>query len=240
MFRDIHTLEPDLVIEYYLATKGVSKKHSKNIRRVKQDLINDTKIYQKLAVSGKFHEVKKQISNVDEEVSKSLKVLYDAYVKKSGVTKFIFKQSHVCAGCQKSYATERSTKDHFLPSSVYPNFFVLPWNLIPICGDCNRAKNDAYPKNSKENLPHPYFNGLLFKKNWIKVVIKEVKPLKFELAFDKALRASEKQMVLNHLVTFKLEGAFNSHMSTLFDEIDDELRDTFKANGAANLKAYLR
>ncbi|PMH28177.1 hypothetical protein BCU71_06295 [Vibrio lentus] len=239
MFKNIHTLEPDAVIEYYLAKKGVSKKHSKNIKRIKLDLVNDSIIYKKLAVIGKFHLVNKHISNVDEDIKKSLKVLYDTYVKESGVTKFIFDQSHICSGCQKSYATERATKDHFLPSSVYPNFFVLPWNLIPTCGDCNRAKSDKSPQNSKENLPHPYFNAVLFKKNWLKVVIKEVKPLKYELAFDDKLTQSEKQMVLNHLVTYKLEDAFNSHMSTLFDELDDELQDIFERNDSANLRLFL-
>ncbi len=239
MFRKIHSLEPDTVIEFYLTKKGVSKKHSKNIRRIKSALLNDTNIYQKLAVSGKFHEVSGQISNVDEESKKSLKILYDTYVKESGVKKFIFEQSLYCAGCQKAYATDRATKDHFLPSSTYPNFFVLPWNLVPICGDCNRAKSNVSPKNNKENLPHPYFNHLIFKKNWLKVVIKKVKPLKYEFAFDDVLSPSEKQMVKNHLVAYKLEGTFKRHMSVLFDEQDDGLRERFVNNGSANLRLFL-
>ncbi|MBE3691776.1 hypothetical protein [Vibrio parahaemolyticus] len=70
-------------------------------------------------------------------------------------------------------------------------------------------------------------------------MIKEVKPLKYELAFDDVLRPSEKQMVLNHLVAYKLEGAFNRHMSVLFEELDDVLREIFVNNGAANLRLFL-
>ncbi|QDO82406.1 HNH endonuclease [Shewanella psychropiezotolerans] len=239
MFKNIHTLKPDTVIKFYLAKKGVSKKHKKNINRIKLDLLNDTKIYNKLASSGKFHEVSGKISNVDEDSKKSLKKLYETYVKESGVKKFIFEQSLYCAGCQKGYATDRATKDHFLPSSTYPNFFVLPWNLVPICGDCNRAKSDVSPKSSKENLPHPYYNTLLFKKNWLKVVIKKAKPLKYELTFDDALKPSEKQMVENHLIAYKLRDTFNRHMSVLFDEFDDGLRERFVNNGSANLKLFL-
>lgn len=239
MFNKIHSLKPDTVIEFYLAKKGVSKQHSNNIRKIKSALLNDTKIYKKLAVSGKLHKVRGQISNVDEESKKSLKVLYDRYVKESGVTKFIFKQSLNCAGCQQNYATSRATKDHFLPSSVYPNFFVLPWNLVPTCGDCNRAKLDVSPKNNSENLPHPYFNTKLFKKNWLKVVINQIKPLKYELVVDDSLSPPEKQMVENHLLAYKLKDTFNTHMSVIFEELDDEFREIFVNNGSANLRLFL-
>ena len=239
MFRKIISLKPDTVIEYYLAKKGVSKKHKKNIKRIQLDLLSDAITYKKLAVSGKLHEVHRKVSNVDEDSKNSLKKLYDTYVKESGIKKIIFEQSLYCAGCQKGYATDRATKDHFLPSSVYPNFFVLPWNLVPTCGDCNRVKSDVSPKNSKENLPHPYFNVPLFKKNWIKVVIKEIKPLKYELDFDDELNPPEKQMVENHLRAYKLRNVFSRHMSVLFDELDDELREVFICNGSENLRMFL-
>ncbi|MBE3691777.1 hypothetical protein [Vibrio parahaemolyticus] len=71
MFRNIHSLEPDAVIDFYLAKKGVSKKHSKNIKRIKSDLINDSRIYQKLAISGKFHNIVAQISSVDNDSKKA-------------------------------------------------------------------------------------------------------------------------------------------------------------------------
>lgn len=240
MFSEIHTLEADTVIEFYLNKKGVSKKHSKNIKGIKAALLNDTKIYKKLGVSGDFHKVSGQISNVDEESKKSLKVLYDTYVKESGVKKFIFDLSLYCAGCQRGYATERATKDHFLPSSTYPNFFVLPWNLVPTCGDCNRAKSNVSPKSNKENLPHPYFNSELFKKNWLKVVIQKIKPLKYDLVVNDLLSRSEKQMVKNHLVAYKLKGTFNTHMSVIFAERDDELREIFVNNDSANLRLFLQ
>jgi hypothetical protein len=239
MFNKIHSLKPDAVIKFYLEKNGVSKKHKNNIERIKLSLLNDAEIYKELADSNKLHEVYGKMSTVDKDSTKSLKILYDTYVKESGVKKIIFEQSLHCAGCQEGYATDRATKDHFLPSSIFPNFFVLPWNLVPICGDCNRAKNDINPETVKDNLPHPYFNTELFKRNWLKVVIKEDKPLKYELAFDDELMTSEIQMVKNHLVAYKLKGTFNRHMSVLFEELDDELREKFVNNGSANLRMFL-
>lgn len=239
MFKNIHSLKPDVVIEFYLAKTGVSKKHKKNLNRIKSALLNDTKIYKELAIKGDFHKVRGKISTIDEDSTKSLKILYDTYVNESGVKKFIFEQSLYCVGCQKGYATDRATKDHFLPSSTYPNFYVLPWNLVPTCGDCNRAKSNISPKKNIENLPHPYFNVPLFKKNWLKVEIEKCKPLKYKLTYDDLLSASEKQMVQNHIAAYKLDEVFKRHMSVLFDELEDGLRETFVNNGSANLRLFL-
>jgi len=239
MFKKVHSLDADTVIEFYLNQSNISTKHKKSINRAKTLILQDATIYQKLAVTGKYHLIKNIISAVDDNSKKSLELLYNTYVKKSGVRKFLFDQTLLCAGCQKNYATDRSTLDHFLPSSNYPNFYVLPWNLVPTCGDCNRIKNDVIPQTKSDNLPHPYFNPLIFKKNWLKIVINQMNPLTYELAFDDQLRASEKQMVLNHLTSYKLENAFVSHISTLFDEHDDDLQDIFTCNGAQGVKEYL-
>jgi hypothetical protein len=34
--------------------------------------------------------------------------------------------------------------DHYLPNSLFPEFSVLPLNLIPCCSDCNRIKDVNY------------------------------------------------------------------------------------------------
>lgn len=239
MYKKIHTLEASEVLDYYLGQKEVSRKHKKNIRRIRNSLVKESKLYQKLAVSGQLHKINGMISNIDDSSKRSLSLLYKNYLNPSGVRSFIFKQSLYCVGCQNNYATDRATKDHFLPSSNYPNFFVLPWNLVPTCGDCNRIKNNVSPISKSDNLPHPYFNPLIFKKNWLKVVVQHVKPLKYEFVFDEKLSASEKQMVINHLIAYELEDVFLTHISTLFDEEDEEFKEIFKRQGSNNLKKYI-
>ncbi|WP_188014654.1 HNH endonuclease signature motif containing protein [Vibrio harveyi] len=239
MFRKVHTLEPNQVIDFYLSKKGISTKHKKNILRIKSGVLSDAKVYQKLSVLNKTHLVKDKISKIDQAAENSLEFLYKTYVKESGVREFIFKQSLLCPGCQRSYATKRSTLDHFLPSSHYPNFYVLPWNLVPTCGDCNRIKNNAIPQSKKDNLPHPYFNSLLFKKNWLKVVIRNTVPLTYEFTFDEQLKGYEKQMVLNHLLAYNLENVFISHISTIFSEHDEDFKEIFEDSGYGELKDYI-
>ena len=239
MFSKVHKIEPNKVIDFYLNQNGIAKKHKDNIDKIKSAILNDAKIYKILAISSSLNAVKAMISIITDDEKKSLELLYKHYLDKSGVRQLIFSQSLICIGCQKNYATDRSTMDHFLPSSNYPNFYVLPWNLVPTCGDSNRIKNDVVPITKDDNLPHPYFNLLMFKKNWLKIVISQNKPLKYYFSFDDKLRQSERKMILNHLVAYKLENVFVSHISTLFAEHDEDFREIFEREGSQNLKSYI-
>lgn len=46
-----------------------------------------------------------------------------------------------CCLCSHRQA---STLDHYLPRASYPEFSVLPLNLVPACWECNHTKGDVY------------------------------------------------------------------------------------------------
>ncbi len=54
----------------------------------------------------------------------------------------------VCPYCGRDYINCRSETiagaqmDHFYPRSKYPIFSLCLYNLVPVCGNCNRIKND--------------------------------------------------------------------------------------------------
>lgn len=53
----------------------------------------------------------------------------------------------VCPYCNRDYINCRSEKvagaqlDHFYPRSKYPVFSICLYNLVPVCGNCNRLKS---------------------------------------------------------------------------------------------------
>jgi hypothetical protein len=53
-----------------------------------------------------------------------------------------------------------STLDHHLPKAHYPALAVAPLNLVPSCGDCNKAKLASVPTNASEEMLHPYFDDI--------------------------------------------------------------------------------
>lgn len=63
-------------------------------------------------------------------------------------------KKYLCCFC--SYG-EPSELDHYLPQSRFPEFSILPINLIPICSYCNRLKLDEAPKSFIESYVHPYY-----------------------------------------------------------------------------------
>jgi hypothetical protein len=50
------------------------------------------------------------------------------------------------------------TLDHYLPRSAFPEFAVLPMNLVPCCFDCSHAKLDHAPAAFSDQVFHPYFD----------------------------------------------------------------------------------
>lgn len=59
--------------------------------------------------------------------------------------------------CPYCNTTPVESLDHALPRAVYPEFSVLPQNLVPACATCNRKKGDHCFKKSGLNLMHPYY-----------------------------------------------------------------------------------
>lgn len=61
------------------------------------------------------------------------------------------------------------TLDHYLPKAHYPQFAVLPLNLIPACRDCNMGeKGNKYPDAEEDQILHPYLDKEhFFTQQWV-------------------------------------------------------------------------
>lgn len=59
--------------------------------------------------------------------------------------------------CPYCNATSVDSLDHALPRTVYPEFSVLPQNLVPACVTCNRKKSNECFQGTGLNLMHPYY-----------------------------------------------------------------------------------
>jgi hypothetical protein len=59
--------------------------------------------------------------------------------------------------------------DHYLPKAHFPQFSIIPLNLIPACQECNMgAKGAAYATSASEQVLHPYLDrDIFFNEQWI-------------------------------------------------------------------------
>ncbi|WP_139685074.1 HNH endonuclease signature motif containing protein [Vibrio tasmaniensis] len=238
-FHKIHEFQQDRVIEFYLNNTGSSKVKRKELKLIKKDLLDDFKIYKTLGQLGKLHNISRHISTISDENKTTLNLLYKSYLPKTGMRKKVFSTSLICPACQKGYATERSSLDHFLPSSIFPNFYVYPLNLIPTCGDCNRIKNDELPSSHLDNLPHPYFDGFLFKNHWLEIEVYNRKPLNFTFKIPNNLSKKNRLKIINHILAYDLEDTLFTHVDSIFVDVDEDFKEIYDSKGGANLKKYI-
>lgn len=70
-----------------------------------------------------------------------------------------------CAMCGSHH---NGTLDHFLPKQEYPEFSILPSNLVPACSLCNSGSKGGKIKGStaQERFLHPYFDKLAVHPLW--------------------------------------------------------------------------
>jgi hypothetical protein len=59
--------------------------------------------------------------------------------------------------------------DHYLPKAHFPQFSILPVNLVPSCRDCNmEGKGEQFAANEEERVLQPYLdNDRYFNEQWI-------------------------------------------------------------------------
>lgn len=70
--------------------------------------------------------------------------------------------------CPMCGSPTTGTLDHYLPRDEYPEFSVLPCNLVPACGLCNSgAKGGTFRGGaSPQRFLHPYFDTIADSEIW--------------------------------------------------------------------------
>lgn len=62
--------------------------------------------------------------------------------------------------CQYCLIGELDTIDHYVPKSIFPEFSVLPRNLVPSCPKCNRLKKDIWLQNGERAIFNLYYDNI--------------------------------------------------------------------------------
>lgn len=80
-----------------------------------------------------------------------------------------------CPYCGYGHA---STLDHYLPKTKFPQFSVLPLNLVPACKDCNTGKSSAIVTTIDDQDLHPYFDHQHFiTEQWLYANVVQTSPV---------------------------------------------------------------
>lgn len=119
--------------------------------------------------------------------------------------------------------------DHYLPKTSYPQFSVLPFNLVPSCRDCNMdGKGRSYAKIEAEQVIHPYLDhARFFDEQWLfarYVPDEVVGVVEYFVNAPERWRAEDKARVKNHFEGFGLGVRFSkeagARLVTLYPQIE--------------------
>lgn len=232
-------IEPLKVVDYYLGEKNVSKAYKETLTNIRGALVEDASIYRVFALSKRCNVLDLLKLKLEEPQIKVMALLYDDYITKSGLRKSLVEKFLFCPACLTNIISiDVNTLDHFLPKEHYPSYYVLPDNLVPMCGDCNRVKSTTKPKSVRNMLPHPYFDEELLHSTWLKVIFEPKRPLVFDLAIDCTNEISKPRLEL-HLETFKRKNSYLLLLDSEFSSIEEHCKEEFE-KGALNLTKYLR
>lgn len=137
--------------------------------------------------------------------------------------------------------------DHFLPLAHFPQFSVMPLNLIPACRDCNMGeKGDDFALNASEQILHPYLDSdIFFDHQWVyaRYINEGDGGIEYFVCPPESWNEVDKQRVIKHFDDFDLARRYGveagKHLSELIDQRDsfyrvmgrripiDELKDDF-------------
>lgn len=184
--------------------------------------------FRKPVVDKKFKSKYKELHDLYEKVVKSKRNNVKTNVR-------IVRENHIftCPYCNRDYINSRGNLvsgaqlDHFYNRSDYPVFSLCLYNLVPVCGNCNRVKS-----NKIEEIISPFDESIDFSSS-----------LYFDYEFD-----INNQIVVSivgsngleqNIKTMKLKEAYEIHDIDVKDLIDkaeiynktqkEEILETFRS-----------
>lgn len=134
-----------------------------------------------------------------------------------------------------------STLDHHLPKAHYPVLAVVPLNLVPACGDCNKSKLAALPTSASQEALHPYYDNIN-DDPWLfaDVVVGTPAALKFRVQAPANWSAVLADRVELHFKTLGLGALYSAESADELLNIRGQLEAIYAAGGAVLVETELR
>jgi hypothetical protein len=122
----------------------------------------------------------------------------------------------LCPNCGFGHA---ETLDHYLSKAGYPQFSVLPANLVPACARCNHGKLDSVATTAGQQPLHPYFDhGHFISQQWLFAEIQETSPptVRYMVIPPGCWNDISKERVFSHFNRFQLSKRFRVQATSEF------------------------
>jgi len=116
--------------------------------------------------------------------------------------------------------------DHFLPKAHFPEFSLMPLNLVPSCRDCNMGeKGEAYATIEDDQPIHPYLDrDIFYQQQWIYAtyVDEDEGALNYFVQCPVAWSQEEKNRANNHFNSLDLASRYRLEAGKHISEVIDQ------------------
>jgi hypothetical protein len=135
-----------------------------------------------------------------------------------------------------------STLDHYLPKSKFPQYSVLPVNLVPSCKDCNTGKSSSIYTNAEDQTIHPYYDHEnLLSDQWLFAEIERNSPISIKFYVKVPINFSEvsKERLNSHFIVFNLSKRFSVEAASELVSLNCQLSNYFGEYELNDMRKYL-
>ncbi|WP_323065474.1 HNH endonuclease [Aeromonas jandaei] len=116
--------------------------------------------------------------------------------------------------------------DHFLPKAHFPEFSVMPLNLVPSCRDCNMGeKGENYATREDDQAIHPYVDkNIYYQEQWVfaEYIDEDDGALRYYVRCPAAWSLEDKNRAENHFNSLNLASRYRleagKHLSEVIDQ----------------------
>lgn len=143
----------------------------------------------------------------------------------------------ICPFCGQRVVSQL---DHYLPKAKFPALSVVPYNLVPSCGDCNKSKLTDVPNSEGEQTFHPYYDDVTTEQ-WLfaEVIEGEEAILRFYVEAPEEWEDSQKARAQTHFTTFGLGDLYASQAGAVLSDIRYQLEGLYEKAGVDAVREHL-
>mgnify|MGYP000602914358 CR=1 FL=1 len=217
-----------------------------------QSFLNFENEYRDRAINERLYSVAPlvQDGNTDPEVFNGFKKsqlvnLYEYYLRnkeKPGREIYEALMLHADEQCAFCGGIGRPRNlDHYLPKAHFPQFSVIPINLIPACQECNMdGKGSAYARNSAEQIIHPFLDkDIFFNDQWITAIYIDGDPgtVQYDFMPPNTWAQVDKDRAEKHFQDFNIAKRFSIEAGKHLSEVVPQRDISLPIIGEENFKA---
>ena len=199
--------------------------------------------YDQLARVQSLHQVVRA-ANVGTVTRPELEELYSQQMSATnGAARFIYsalRNASPNGKCPLCGIGTVTVLDHHLPKARYPNLSICPFNLVPACDFCNKAKRARFPTSAEEQTIHPYYDDYT-QQQWIFAHLDVAGPpvVMFYVNAPADWPQVARLRAKRHFDVVKLGVSYTSNANDELIPLRNHLTTIATTKGAAGVQAYL-